>query len=392
MISKKHILLALLFFPGVVNAKYYVKDSVSLLLGADTNPLFAQTATTGMDMFIRTDPQLDFIMDKRDIYIRIGGGLDYNKYFDNTNQSYVAFKFDGELDLKPDEQTRVIFSNSYSNNSDPTVIGTESRSKWTLYNIRANVEHDTVSNEWSFISGLEVDSKKYDDSSYSNFDNRKAYINMEARYFFFPETSLVFGAKGGRSFYTAGYDARPYGNSDSVHIEGFFGLKGRFIADITMDLRAGFLWLNYENGSDFHEQFMTLKVTDVFSDNASLTAAYERTAYDSVYSNFYVDQKVLSEFKSVWYDSMINLATFQYTYRYYRMYPRRVDHILGFITELAVPIIIIGSINENIAFTTKFMAEWINSDAYNSFGLYNGPDPSASYRRLVLMVGLTNKF
>ena len=101
---------------------------------------------------------------------------------------------------------------------------------------------------------------------------------------------------------------------------------------------------------------------------------------------------MLSEFKSVWYDSMINLATFQYTYRYYRMYPRRVDHILGFITELAVPIIIIGSINENIAFTTKFMAEWINSDAYNSFGLYNGPDPSASYRRLVLMVGLTNKF
>jgi len=150
--------------------------------------------------------------------------------------------------------------------------------------------------------------------------------------------------------------------------------------------------MNYQYGLDFHEPVMSLRVTDIMSESTSLAAVYERMAYDSVYSNFYVDQKVAIELKSIWYDSIVNLATFQYIYRYYRISPRRVDHRLGFITEFSIPLFVISGIKENISFTTKAMAEWVNSDAYNSFGYYTGPDPSANYSRFVVLVGLTNKF
>ncbi len=385
------IIFLFLFVVGFADAKFYVKDSVSILGGVDTNSLYLESSS-GIDYFMRVDPKVIFVLDKREILLRAGGGIDYNRYFKNTEQSFFAWTFNGDIELKPDDQTKVALVNEYSNNSDPVLMDTEARAKWALYTIKANIDYKTANKSWEFISGIESDSKKYEDNTYQNFNNKKAYINIEARYFFFPESALKFGVVGGKSYYTAGYNSIPYGLSDSVSLEGFTGLSGRLMENMSMDIRAGFLWLDYQYGSSFYEPVMNLKVTDMVSSSASLSAIYERMAYDSVYSNFYVDQKVAMEFKSIWYDSMVNLTTFQYIYRYYKPEPKRIDHRLGFITEVSVPLFLINSVEENISFTTKFLAEWVNSDAYNSFGYYAGPDPSASYKRMVIMFGLTNKF
>lgn len=391
MIPLRSIFIILSILSSGLNAKLYVKDTVSIVGGIDTNSLYMESSS-GMDYLLRLDPELDVIFDKREIILTVGGGIDYNRYFKNTEQSFFKWKFNGGLDLRPEEQTLISFVSKYDNNSDPILMDTETRSKWDLLSIKANIEHDTKSRSWKFISGIAVDSKKYDDDVFDNFNNKKAYINIESRYFFFPETALKLGVVGGRSYYTAGYSAAPYGNSDSVYIKGFTGITGRLSDSIKMDLTAGFLWMNYQYGLDFHEPIITMKITDIMSNSTSLSAVYERMAYDSVYSNFYVDEKVAIELKSIWYDSIVNLATFQYIYRYYRLAPKRVDHRLGFITEFSIPLFVINGIKENISFTTRAMAEWVNSDAYNSFGFYTGPDPSASYSRIVVLVGLTNKF
>ena len=155
------------------------------------------------------------------------------------------------------------------------------------------------------------------------------------------------------------------------------------------------IWLIFsiEFGTDFHEPVIILSLTDIMSSLHSITVGYERMAYDSTYSNYYVDNRLSVESKSIWFDSITNLFTAQYIYRFYRAYPRRIDHRLGFIAEFAVPLVTISKAgNENISFVTTALAEWVNSDAYNYFGLYTGPDPSASYRRLVVLFGLTTKY
>ena len=62
-------------------------------------------------------------------------------------------------------------------------------------------------------------------------------------------------------------------------------------------------------------------------------------------------------------------------------------------TEFAIPLVTLNKVNnETISFVTTALAEWVNSDAYNNFGLYVGPDPSASYKRFVVLVGLSTKY
>ncbi len=385
------ILFVLTVFLGTADARFYVKDSVSLLGGIDTNSLYMESST-GMDYFIRVDPAVSLVLDKRELLFELGGGIDYNHYFKNSSQSFFAWTFNGDLELKPDDQTAFYITNSYTNNSDPVLMDTEVRAKWNLYTIGAGIDYYTSSKAWQFISGINADSKKYEESLFDNFDNKKTYINIETKYYFFPESALRLGVIGGRSYYTSGYDTRPYGNSDSVYIEGFTGLSGRLVENINIETKVGFLWMDYQHGLSFHEPIIIIKVTDILSNRTSLSAEYERMAYDSVYSNFYVDEKVAMSFKSIWYDSIVNLSTFQYIYRYYRGDPKRVDHRLGFITESSIPLFVVAALKENISLTTTFLAEWVNSDAYNSFAYYVGPDPSASYSRMVFMLGLTNKF
>jgi len=381
----------LLVLAGNVEAKFNVKDSVSLAGGFDTNPLFLD-ASSSMDYLLRVDPNLDFIYDKSSFYTKIGGGLDYNKYFKNTNQSFFKWKFDSLISIRPEESTVLNLVNNYDNNSDPVMMTTEDRAKWSLYTMKASLHYVTKSNLWNIDGDFESYSRRYDSSNYKNFNNDKRYLSIKAKFYFFPETAFLFGYKGGFSAYNEGYTAVPYGNSDSVYNEGFLVLDGQITDSVEMFLKFGFLYLDYQYGTDFHEPVLELRVVNMLSKLSSLTATFERMAYDSTYSNFYVDNRLALEFKNIWYDNFVNLSTFQYIYRDYRIFPGRRDHRIAFITEGAVPVFVMSSVKENISLFARFMAEWVNSDAYNYFNLYAGPDPAASYRRFVLMVGLTTKY
>ena len=104
----------LLALTGNLNAKFSVQDSVSIAGGFDTNPLFLD-ASSSMDYLLRVDPNLDFIYDKSSFYAKIGGGIDYNKYFKNTNQSFFKWKFDSLISIRPEESTTVDLVNNYDN-------------------------------------------------------------------------------------------------------------------------------------------------------------------------------------------------------------------------------------------------------------------------------------
>ena len=387
-----YLIFVLLFLiSGGVEAKFSVEDSVSLGGGFDTNPLFS-VSNNSMDYMLRVDPHVDLVYDKSSFYTKIGGGLEYNKYFKTSNQSYAKWNFDSLVSIRPEESTTFDLVNNYDNNSDPILVDTETRAKWNLYTMRASLNYITKSKLWHINGDFESYSTRYDDDTYQNFNNNKRYIVVSSKFFFFPETAFIMGYKGGYSFYTAGYNAKPYGNSDSVYSEGFVGLDGQITDSVAMYLKLGFLYLDYQHGESFHEPVIELRATNYITKLDTLSAVFERMAYDSVYSNFYVDNKIGLEFKNVWYDNYVNLTNFQYIYRYYRLWPKRVDHRISFVSELAFPVFVIDSIKENISFFTRFMAEWVNSDAYNSFKLYNGPDPAASYRRFVLLVGFTTKY
>jgi len=383
--------LIFLILGSIANANFSVQDSVSVLGGLDSNSMFEETPSR-MDYLLRVDPELNFLFDKNGFYTDVGGGIDYNRNFRNTNQSVFKWKFNSVVGVAPEEPARIELVNNYDNNSDPILMDTESRSKWGLYTLKVNTSYMTKSKLWMILGDFEAFSKKYDLSTFENFNNKKRYFILNNKFYFFPETAMLLGFKTGYSFYTAGYNSRPYGNSDSTYYYLFSGIEGRISRDITMDMKFGFLCMDYEYGLDFHEPVISMKFTDVLSPHHSLTASYERMAYDSTYTNFYVDNNMSLEFKSIWFDNFVNLSTFEYIYRYYRMSPKRIDNILAFTTEIAIPVFVLSSISENISFTTKFLAEWVNSDAYNSFGFYVGPDPSASYSRFVLLFGLTTKF
>jgi len=376
---------------GNVDAKFSIQDSVSLGGGFDTNPLFLDGSNSA-DYLLRVDPNLDFIYDKSSFYTKIGGGIDYNKYFKNSNQSFFKWKFDSLISIRPEESATLDLINNYDNNSDPVMMTTEDRAKWGLYTMIASLHYITKSNLWKIDGDFESYSRSYDSDTYKNFNNNKRYLSIKTKFYFFPETAFLLGCKGGLSTYPARSNATPYGLSDSVYMEGFIGLDGQITSNVEMFFKLGFLFLDYQRGTNFHEPVLDLRVTNFLSKLSSLTAAYERMAYDSTYSNFYVDNRLALEFKNIWYDNFVNLSTFQYIYRDYRIYPGRRDHRLAFITETAVPVFVMSSVKENISLFARFMAEWVNSDAYNYFNLYVGPDPAASYRRFVLLVGLTTKY
>ena len=382
----------ILFLSATANASFLVDDSVSIGGGFDSNPLYMDSSL-GSDYLIKVYPKLFFIYYTKEITLRVGGWADYDRYFNNTNQSSLAWNTAGELEARPYETTKIDIYADYTKNSDPILLDTESRFRWNSPTIRLSLDYREPTSSWGFSSGFEADNKNYELVSQQNFDNRKKYISMGGKYYFFPETALLFGIKSGYSTYTQGHYVQPYGNNNSVYNEIYTGLEGRISSDIMMKLRFGFLWLDYQFGSDFNEPVLLLSLTDIMSSLHSITVTYERMAYDSTYSNYYVDNKLSVESKSIWFDSITNLFTAQYIYRFYRAYPRRIDHRLGFIAEFAVPLVTISRAgNKNISFVTTALAEWVNSDAYNYFGLYTGPDPSASYRRFVVLFGLTTKY
>jgi hypothetical protein len=385
------VLTLLLALAGNLDAKFNVEDSISLGGGVDTNPLFLD-GSSSMDYLMRVDPQVDLIYDVSSFYTKIGGGFDYDKYFKNTNQSFFKWKFDSLISVKPEESTDIDLVNNYDNNSDPIMMTTEDRAKWSLYTMKASMHYLTKSKLWRIDGDFESYTKRYDSDVFKNFNNNKRYLTVKTKFYFFPETAFIMGYKGGYSYYTAGHDVAPYGNTDSVYVNPFLGLEGQLTTNYEIFLKFGFLFMDYEYGSNFREPVLELKVTNLLSKTSSVSGIYERMAYDSTYSNFYVDNKLALEFKNIWYDSLVNLTTLQYIYRYYRIAPKRIDNRLALISEIAFPVFTMSSIKENVCFFTRLLAEWVNSDAYNSFNLYNGPDPAASYKRLVLLVGFTTKY
>lgn len=386
------LLLSLFTVFNTSEAKFLVEDSISIVGGFDSNPLYRDTSASS-DYLFQVDPKLFLIYDTNEITLKVGGLATYSKYIKNNNQTSLAWNLSGKLEARPYESTKIQFYSDYTKNSDPILLDDESRYKWSSPSLKLNMEYRAPTSSWGFSAGFEAQSKEYELASLQNFNNRKKYISMGGKYYFFPETALIFGAKSGYSTYTAGRSVGPYPNNNSVYNEVYTGLDGRISSDILMKLKFGFLWLDYQVGTDFTEPILSLNFIDVLSSLHSITVGYERMAYDSTYSNFYVDQKLSVESKSILFDSITNLFTAQYIYRYYRYYPKRIDHRLGFISEFAIPFITLNKLNgENISFVTTFLAEWVNSDAYNNFGLYTGPDPSASYKRLVIMAGLTTKY
>ncbi|MEI6080457.1 MAG: hypothetical protein WCQ53_07475, partial [bacterium] len=334
-----------------------------------------------------------FIYSSKEITFKLGGWADYNKYFKDKNQTSLGWNTAGSLEARPDDSTKISFYTDYTKNSDPIRLDSESRYAWNSPVIKLKVDYRNPLSSWGFAASFDSQGRYYDLAAVQNFNNRKKYISLGGKYYFFPETALIFGAKSGYSTYTAGPNTLPYTNTDSVYNEFYTGLEGKISTDITMIFKFGFLWLDYQHGTDFTEPVMSLRFVDLVSSLHTIAVEYERMAYDSTYSNFYVDNKLAVESKSIWFDSITNLLTVQYIYRYYRFYPKRVDHRLGAITEFAIPLVTLSKVNnETISFVTTALAEWVNSDAYNNFGLYVGPDPSASYKRFVVLVGLSTKY
>ena len=134
------VFVLLLALTGNANAKFSVQDSVSLGGGFDTNPLFLD-GSSSMDYFLRVDPNLDFIYDKSSFYTKIGGGVDYNKYFKNSNQSFFKWKFDSLISIRPEESATLDLINNYDNNSDPIMMTTDDRAKWGLYTMKASLSY-----------------------------------------------------------------------------------------------------------------------------------------------------------------------------------------------------------------------------------------------------------
>jgi hypothetical protein len=373
------------------SAKLELDQSVTVLGGFDTNPLYVEDSG-GLETIFKMEPDLAAKYSLNEITFGVGAGFDIQKNFKNSGQSKFSWELDSEIELRPDKNTFIELVNEYDRDSDPILQDSESREKWLDHIVTINALYTTESTFYSLEGQFESHSRNYSNATLDNFDNNKRYFSLINRFNFFPETAILLGFKSGYSFYPAGPNASPYGNVDSIHYEGYFGVDGRITNTITMLVKLGFLWLDYESGTNFHEPFFLLEFKDMFSSNYSVTAGYERMAYDSIYSNLYVDQKMYLEFKSIFKDNFINLTTIQYIYRYYRFYPKRIDHRLSFITELALPIITINRIGNNISFVTRFLADWVKSDAYNDFNFYAGPDLAADYKRFVILFGITTKY
>jgi hypothetical protein len=369
----------------------YSQD-ISVITGYDSN-IYYNTDTKVSDIFLKMDPKGSITYDQNNIFFKTGGGLDYRKYFGHSNQSSLGWDAWGEVKVVPEQNSSVLLSNRYYGNSDPAFSDTDSRRPWIKHDLRIVADYKSKISFWGMEGYFESFGVGYRDDAFTNLDNVKRYFTLVNKFQFFPETTLLIGLKTGYSYYPAGFGAQPYGLSNSIHYEFYVGLKGRLNNTVKINAKGGFLYLDYAYGTQFHEPVLSLEFTDQFSPSHSVTAGFERMAYDSTYSNFYVDQKLFMDFKSLWWDNFVSLTRIQYIYRAYWYYPKRLDHRLGFVSDLAVPFVMLKSLKSSLSFITTVLAEWVNSDAYNmELALYNGPERSVSYKRFVLMFGLTTRY
>ncbi|MEI6092803.1 MAG: hypothetical protein WCQ47_03880, partial [bacterium] len=205
-------LLSLFMLCNTSEAKFLIDDSVSIVGGFDSNPIYMDTSQNS-DYLFKVDPKLFLIYDTNEITLKIGGWASYDKYSKNQNQTSTAWNLSGKLEARPTESTKIQFYTDYTKNSDPIRLSDESRYQWSSPFLKLNMDYRGLMSSWGFSSGFEAESKNYELVSIKNFNNRKKYISIGGKYYFFPETALIFGIKSGYSTYTADRSSTSYPNN-----------------------------------------------------------------------------------------------------------------------------------------------------------------------------------
>lgn len=388
--------LFVIFFNIFSNGFNY-KDALTVRGSFDDNVYFLNSKRVS-DFCFNVDPSFYFSFIENEIELGINTDFSYNQYFNNTNLSNLQSNTGAIVRLKPDTRTYVELMQDYEASSDPSFVDGEDRYKWVQNSFVINTRYKSDSTFWSIHGSFENYKRNYLDATYNNLDNNYYYFTLMNYFTFLPETSLILGIKTGFIDYI--YQDLKYSNSNSTHYEFTFGVDGRLTNTVTLLLKLGFLWLDYDFDTDFHEPVIFVEFKDLFSQVSSASAGYERTAYDSTYSNFFIDNKLFMKFKSIFYDRLINLTTIQYIYRDYWIPNPRVDNRLGLITEFSYPITTIYKRNISVILTSSY--EWVTSDAYDGVvdkgdgativDIRGSLDPAVDYKRFFISMGLTTKY
>jgi hypothetical protein len=329
----------------------------------------------------------------------INSDLTYNKYLSETNLSYLSTDTTAIVKLNPDKRTSIELNKSYTEDRDPSFHFDNDPYRWIENKFLIKTNYKSDSTFWLINASFENTRINYLD--YNNLDNDSYFFNLTNYFQFLPETAIILGLKTGFINYGT-LETEYYSNINSIYYELFTGIEGRLTNTVTLSLKFGFLWLDYDQNTDFHEPVISVEFKDLFSQVSSATAGYERRAYDSTYSNFYVDNKLYMNFKSILYDRLINLITIEYIHRDYWKPNSRVDNKLGFISEFSYPLS--NWFGRNISVFTRFSYEWVSSDVIdaelipdpnfpdNKIINYLSNDPAASYKRFFISFGLTTKY
>jgi hypothetical protein len=379
----------LMFFLLGLSPHLQINEYLDVYSGVDTNPVYYDGASKS-DFFFSVDPNLDIYYKKKVLGIGLKSNLKYKKYFRVKNQSFLNYNINPSLDVNLTDYFNIFASNNYFSASDPILLETESRAEYYKNNFYSGIKYEKDS--FGFFTSFKHNYTRYKLSTFNQFNNYKMYIDLKLKYKFLPETSIFFGGRWGKSSYDEDYVAGSFYNSNSNHYEGFLGMEGRLTNTMLIYLETAFLLLKYKDSFSFHEPTFKLKITDILSEKDFLSFGFERYAYDSYYSNLYLDQKVFIELKSIFFDNIVSLSKFQYIYRNYFGDNTRLDHRVNLGLEFAVPLFKISKISRNVSFFTSFDATWVSSDAYDNFGFYTGPDLTANYKNFTVCFGLTTKY
>jgi len=392
------------------SAAFIFDESISILGSFDDNVYFSSEVKDKdgqifqekiSDFVFSIDPALYTAYKVNEIELGLKLGLNYNKYLKESKLSHLAYNTSAVVSLNPDQRTKIQLVKSYIEDQDSPFHIDHNPYKWIENNFIINTKYISDSTFWSIDASFENIKINYLDPNYNNLDFDSYFFTLANYFQFLPETSIVLGLKTGFIDYSI-LDSTYNTNVDSVHYEVFTGIEGRLTNTVTLSLRLGYLWLDYQSSTDFHEPVISVEFKDLFSQVSSATAGYERRAFDSTYSNFYVDNKLYMSFKSILYDRLINLLTIQYIHRDYWKPNSRVDNRLGVISEFSYPLT--SWFGRNISFILKGSYEWNTSDVIDAYlepsltepGNYNifylSKDPAANYNRLFISVGLTSKY
>jgi len=372
---------------------FKINPSVSAVGGLDTNPIYREEGAK-VDAFLNVEPRLGASYNYRELTLSMNTGMGYTQYLKYAEQSFLKWNVNSKIDLIPDKNTHIDLINDYISSSDPTIAEGEDRFKWFKHNYAINTYYSDDEEFWKLKGSFESFRIDYTEDYLRHLDNQKRFFSLTNWFYFLPETAIIFGVRSGYSSYLSGLATDSYLNSDSVIYEGFLGFDGRVTSSVTLLVKVGWQYLDYEYETDFSQPFFNIEFKDLINAVNSVTAGFERRAYDSTYSNFYLDQKLYMEYKSIFFDNYIVIGKAQYINRTYKEPNRRLDNRLGLMGEISMPVIKISKTFNNLSLILTGLIEWVDSDAYNLFEyVYPGSSElSVTYRRMLGTIGLTTEF